>query len=55
MSQHAGHQGHVHTPATGGKGAESNPVCGMHVDPATTAGEVVHGDETYFSVPRVAV
>ena len=48
MSQHVNHQGHVHTPGAGGKDAQTDPVCGMHVDPATAAGRAVHGDDTYY-------
>jgi len=48
MSHHADHHGHVHPPSEGGKTAVIDPVCGMKVDPATAAGKVVRGAETFY-------
>ena len=48
MSDQADHHGHVHPPGEGGKKAVIDPVCGMQVDPATAAGTVVRGAETYY-------
>src|SRR4051812_33158443 len=43
---HARHQHHGHEPAAAG--LETDPVCGMSVDPATTRHRADHAGQTYF-------
>ena len=48
MTHHADHHGHAHPPGEGGNTAVIDPVCGMKVNPATAAGKVVRGAETFY-------
>jgi Cu+-exporting ATPase len=46
-----GHEGHAHHPH-GTATAETDPVCGMTVEPATAAGSLTHGGHTYYFCSR---
>src|SRR4051812_28136567 len=43
---HAHHQHHSHEPAAAG--LETDPVCGMSVDPASAPHRAAHAGRTYF-------
>ena len=46
MTKHDNPQGHADAPEDGGKDAQIDPVCGMHVDPAEAGPTVVRGEVT---------
>src|SRR5579864_8405622 len=57
MDAHDHHDGdhhHHHAPGAG-HGTVKDPVCGMDVDPATAAGKLEHGGQSYFFCSRHCV
>ena len=48
MNMHGGHEGHGMAMHTGASATETDPICGMKVDPAHAAASREYNGKTYY-------